>query len=212
MGFYREHVIPRVINWVCASEEVSEQRRKVVPLASGQVLEVGMGPALNLRHYDREKVDKVWGLEPSQGMRRFAEPRLARASDLEVEWLDLPGEQIPLDDDSIDSIVLTYTLCSIPDWRTALGQMRRVLRPGGKVFFSEHGQAPDAGVARWQSRVDPIWTRLAGGCHLDRPIRACFEEEGFEMETIDTEYRGIPRAASFTYWGIAVPSEPATGV
>lgn len=203
MGLYREHVIPRLINWVCAAEEVAEQRQKVVPMASGQVLEVGMGPAHNLRYYDRERVEKVWGLEPSDGMRKYAEPRISANRDLDVEWLDLPGEQIPLDDDSIDSIVLTYTLCSIPDWRAALGQMRRVLRPGGKVYFSEHGLAPDPGVAKWQSRLDPVWTRLAGGCHLDRPIRTCFEEEGFRMEQIDTEYRGVPRAASFTYWGIA---------
>lgn len=205
MDLYGEYILPRLINYVCASDEVAEQREKVVPLATGQVLEVGMGPALNLPFYDRDTVEKVWGLEPCHGMRRVAEPRLAE-TDLDVEWLDLPGEQIPLDDSSIDSIVLTYTLCSIPDWRAALDQMRRVLKPSGKVFFSEHGQAPDPAVARWQTRLNPIWKHLAGGCHLDRPIQKCFEEGGFALGSIDTEYRGLPRAASFTYWGIAIPA------
>jgi ubiquinone/menaquinone biosynthesis C-methylase UbiE len=135
-------------------------------------------------------------------MRRKAEPNID-ASDIEVEWLALPGEEIPLDDDSADSIVLTYTLCSIPDWQTALAQMRRVLRPGGKVFFSEHGEAPDASVLKWQRRLNPIWKAVAGGCHLDRPIVGCLEQGGFAIDSVDAEYRGAPKAASYTYWGVA---------
>ena len=116
-----------------------------------------MGPGLNLPFYDRSTVEWVWGLEPSEGMRRKAAPALA-ATDLDVRWLDLPGEQIPLDDDSVDTIVLTYTLCSIADWEGALAQMRRVLKPGGQLLFSEHGEAPDESVRRWQHRIDPVWT------------------------------------------------------
>jgi ubiquinone/menaquinone biosynthesis C-methylase UbiE len=202
MGWYGERVLPHLINLACGTDEVKEQRRKVVPLATGRVLEVGMGPGLNLPFYDRERIEFVWGLEPSEGMRRKAAATI-EASDLEVRWLGLPGEEIPLDDDSADSIVLTYTLCSIADWRTALDQMRRVLKPGGQVYFSEHGAAPDAAVLTWQRRLNPIWKTLAGGCHLDRPIVGCLEEAGFEIETVETEYRGKPKSSSFTYWGVA---------
>ena len=202
MGFYGDRVLPHVIHLACGTEEVREQRRKVVPLASGRVLEVGMGSGLNLRLYDPRAVELVWGLEPSEGMRRKAAANIER-SEIDVRWLSLPGEEIPLDDDSADSIVLTYTLCSIADWRTALGQMRRVLRPGGRVYFSEHGEAPDAPVRAWQRRLNPVWKTLAGGCHLDRPIVRCLVETGFEVETVESEYRGRPKSASFTSWGVA---------
>lgn len=202
MGFYDDRILPHIINVACGSDDVKEQRRRVVPLATGRVLEVGMGSGLNLPFYDRDQVELVWGLEPSDGMRRKAAPAIA-ASDLDVTWLGLPGEEIPLDDDSADSIVMTYTLCSITDWRTALEQMRRVLRPGGQVLFCEHGAAPDAAVLKWQRRLNPIWKAVAGGCHLDRPIVSCLEEAGFEIDAVDAEYRGAPKAASFTYSGTA---------
>jgi len=157
---------------------------------------------LNLPFYDPDEVEVIWGLEPSGGMRRLAAQRI-EDSGLDVRWLDLPGEEIPLDDDSIDTIVLTYTLCSIPDWRAALAQMRRVLAPDGRMVFSEHGEAPDASVRKWQRRLNPIWKTVAGGCHLDRPIDRCLEEAGFALDTIETEYRGSLRPASFTYWGVA---------
>lgn len=202
MGLYENKVLPHLINLACGSDEVKQQRQKVVPQATGRVLEVGMGPGLNLPFYDRDQVEFVWGLEPSEGMRRRAEATI-EASEIDVKWLGLPGEQIPLDDDSADSIVLTYTLCSIADWHTALGQMRRVLKPGGKVYFSEHGEAPDEAVRKWQRRLNPVWKVVAGGCHLDRPIVACLEETGFTIDSLETEYRGSPRAASFNYCGVA---------
>lgn len=204
MGFYTDQILPHFINCACGTAGVREQREKVVPLAAGRVLEVGMGSGLNLPFYDRERVELVWGLEPSEGMRRKAAPAV-EASDLEVRWLDLPGEEIPLDSDSVDSIVLTYTLCSIADWSAALVQMRRVLKPGGKVFFSEHGEAPDEEVRRWQRRLDPVWNVIGGGCHLDRPVIRCFEDTGFSVDQVDSEYRGRPKAASFTYWGVSSP-------
>lgn len=202
MRFYDDKVLPHLINLACGSDDVSKQRQKVVPQATGRVLEVGMGPGLNLPFYDRDQVEFVWGLEPNDGMRRRAEAAI-EASQIDVKWLGLPGEEIPLDDDSADSIVLTYTLCSIADWRTALGQMKRVLKPDGKVYFSEHGEAPDESVRKWQRRLNPIWKAVAGGCHLDRPIVGCLEETGFTIDTVDTQYRGVPKAASFTYWGVA---------
>ncbi len=186
------------------AEAIGRQRQKVVPEAQGRVLEVGMGSALNLPFYDPSRVEHVWGLEPSEGMRRKAAPRL-EAAPFPVEWLDLPGEEIPLEDDSADTVLLTYTLCTIPDFRAALAQMRRVLKPGGRLLFSEHGAAPDAGVRRWQDRINPLWKRVAGGCNINREVPQMLEEAGFRVEQLDTMYLPkTPRIAAFQYWGHAV--------
>ena len=204
MKIYDTHVLPHLVGLACGGSDIAKQRRKVVPRATGRVLEVGMGPGLNLPFYDRSAVEFVWGLEPSEGMRRKAAPALA-ASDLDVRWLDLPGEEIPLEDHSADTIVLTYTLCSIAGWEAALGQMRRVLKPEGRLLFSEHGQAPDESVRRWQHRIDPVWTRLAGGCHITRPIPTLIESAGFELVESASAYLPGPRIASYHYWGVARP-------
>ncbi len=203
MGLYERHVIPRLIDVACGGADIEAQRRKVVPRAAGRVLEVGMGPGLNLPFYDRSRVEFVWGLEPNGGMRSLAAARI-EASGLEVRWLDLPGEEIPLDDDAVDTVVLTYTLCSIAGWEAALGQMRRVLKPGGRLLFSEHGEAPDQSVRTWQRRIDPVWTRLAGGCHITRRIPALIEQGGFVVEQLDEGYLPGPKIASYHSWGSAL--------
>ena len=202
MGFYDTYVLPHLVGLACGSDDVAAQRRRVVPLATGRVLEVGVGPGFNLPFYDRSAVELVWALEPSAGMRRKAAGALA-ATDLDVRWLDLPGEQIPLDDHSVDSVVLTYTLCSIADWEGALAQVRRVLAPGGRLLFSEHGEAPDESVRRWQHRIDPLWTRVAGGCHITRPIPSMIESAGFEFVAVERGYLGRPKIASYHSWGVA---------
>jgi ubiquinone/menaquinone biosynthesis C-methylase UbiE len=204
MGLYDTYVLPQLIELACGGGDIAKQRQLVVPHATGRVLEVGMGPALNLPFYDRSKVELVWGLEPSEGMRRRAAPAL-EAADLDVRWLDLPGEEIPLDDHSVDTVVLTFTLCTIPDWQRALDQMRRVLVPGGRLLFAEHGEAPDDDVRRWQHRIDPVWTRLAGGCHITRPIPKLIESGGFEMVGVDSAYIPGPKIASYHSWGSARP-------
>ncbi|MFT5483416.1 MAG: ubiquinone/menaquinone biosynthesis C-methylase UbiE [Halieaceae bacterium] len=203
MGFYDTHVLPHFINLACGTKPITRQRQKVVPLAEGRILEIGMGSGLNIPHYNLDKVDMVWGLEPSHGMREKARP-IVEAAPFPIEWLDLPGEEIPLDNNSVDTIVLTYTLCTIPDWLTALKQMRRVLKPGGTLLFSEHGKAPDAGVQNWQNKIDPIWGKIAGGCHLNRDIPALLIEGGFNIREMDSMYMpSTPRIAGFTYWGMA---------
>lgn len=183
---------------------MERQRQKVVPLARGRVLEVGVGSGLNFPFYDRNGVEKVWALEPSPELMRMAERR-ARSSPLDIEYLEAPGEAIPLDDRSIDSVVVTYTLCTIPDAVAALRQMARVLRPGGRLLFSEHGTAPDEKVRRWQERLNPYWRRVSGGCELNRPIPRLIEQGGFRIETLETMYLPGWRPASFHYWGAAVP-------
>jgi len=203
MGFYDDHILPHVLNAACGTKPIQHQRRKVVPHAQGRVLEIGMGSGLNIPFYDADKVEFVWGLEPSRGMRNKAQANLA-AAPFEVKWLDLPGEEIPLDTDSADTVLLTYTLCTIPDWRAALDQMRRVLKPGGKLLFSEHGRAPDSSVSSWQDRLNGVWGMFAGGCNINRPIPGYIEEAGFKISEIDTMYiPGTPRIAAYTYWGSA---------
>jgi len=204
LGFYDNHILPHVINAACGGKPVAKQRQKIVPQAEGRVLEIGMGSGLNIPFYDVNKVEMVWGLEPSEGMRKKARPRV-EAAPFDLQWLGLPGEQIPLDENSADTIVLTYTLCTIPDWKAALLQMRRVLKPGGKLLFSEHGKAPDEAVRQWQDRINPYWNKIAGGCHLNRDIPALLTEGGFEIKELESLYMpSTPKFAGFTYWGYAV--------
>ena len=204
MGIYDTYVLPHLIDLACGSGDISKQRSKIVPLATGRVLEVGMGPGLNLPFYDRSNVELVWGLEPSEGMRRKAAPAID-ASDLDVRWLGLPGEEIPLDDDSVDTVVLTYTLCTIGEPGRALEQIRRVLKPDGRLLFSEHGEAPDESVRKWQHRIDPVWTRLAGGCHITREIPQLIESGGFDLVAVESGYLPGAKVASYNSWGTALP-------
>ena len=204
MSWYEKHCLPHLLNLACGTKPIRKQREKVVPLAKGRVLEIGMGSGLNIPYYNADQVEFVWGLEPSPEMRRKAQPNLAEAP-FDVRWLEFPGEDIPLDDDSADTVLLTYTLCTIPDWQTALHEMRRVLKPGGKLVFCEHGAAPDAGVARWQARINPLWRRVAGGCNLNRPIPRYLAEGGFKIKSLETMYVPGPKIASFNYWGSADP-------
>lgn len=203
MGLYDRHVLPRLVHLACGLKPTMRQRGKVVPQARGRVLEVGIGSGLNLPFYDAAKVSKVWGLDPSQEMIGMAR-RAAASLPFEVEFIGLPGDEIPLDDASIDTVVVTYTLCTIPDAAAALRQIDRVLRQGGELIFCEHGEAPDAGVRRWQDRLNPVWKRLGGGCHLNRPIPALIEAGGFRITRLETMYIPGWRPASFNYWGSAV--------
>jgi ubiquinone/menaquinone biosynthesis C-methylase UbiE len=178
------------------------QREKVVPLARGQVLEIGIGSGLNLPYYDAAKVTKVWGLEPSPEMTRLAHEAVESVS-LDVEFIGSPGDEIPLETDSVDTVVITYTLCTIPEPQAALQQMKRVLKPGGELIFCEHGAAPDEAVRRWQDRINPLWKRLSGGCHLNRAIPDVIEQGGFSIKGMETMYIPGWRPASFNYWGTA---------
>ena len=203
MGFYKNYVVPRFINCACGTKPIMRQREKVVPLAHGTVLEIGVGTGLNLPHYDASRVDKVYGLDPSEQSWRLAGERV-QGLDFDVEFIGLPGEQIPLEDNSVDTVMVTYSLCTIPDPVTALHGMARVLKPGGQLVFCEHGKAPDDPVQRWQQRINPVWRRLAGGCNLNRDIPQLLDEGGFDTERIDTMYLpSTPKIAGFNYWGTA---------
>ena len=206
IGFYDRYILPRIIRCGCGSKPIRYQRKKVVPKASGIILEVGMGSGANLPYYDPEKVELIYGLEPSEGMRVLAKPAVEK-SGLPVEFIDLPGEAIPLPDQSVDTILLTFTLCTIPDRLAALAHMNRVLKPDGKLIFCEHGLAPDEEVARWQQRINPLWSLMAGGCHVNQPIPHLIQTGGFSIDQMDEMYLpGTPKTLGYNYWGTASPN------
>jgi ubiquinone/menaquinone biosynthesis C-methylase UbiE len=203
MGFYDKHVLPRFINCACGTKPIMKQREKVVPLARGTVLEVGIGTGLNLPLYDASTVDRVIGLDPSEASWKLAGERAAHL-DFEVEFIGLPGEEIPLDDASVDTVLVTFALCTIPDPVTALEGMARVLRPGGSLIFCEHGKSPDSSVRKWQDKINPFWRRFAGGCNLNRDIPQLLGAGGFAVSELNTAYLpGTPRIAGYNYWGSA---------
>ena len=202
MGWYAERILPKIISKACSLKPNMKQREKIVPHATGDVLEVGFGSGLNLPYYDKEKVRKVFGLEPSEGMRELA-VEVIDESELDVELIDLPGEEIPLEDASVDTVLITYTLCTIPDTAAALQGMRRVLKPGGKLLFCEHGKAPDVDVRKWQNRVNPLWSRIAGGCNMNRDIPAIIEDAGFRITQDERMYIPGLRILCYNYWGSA---------
>ncbi|MBD1401078.1 class I SAM-dependent methyltransferase [Pelovirga terrestris] len=203
MGFYSRFILPKAVHCACNMGQVRRQREKVIPHARGRVLEIGIGTGLNLPYYDTTRVSKVWGLDPEPAMIRMAR-RVAGSVPFEVDFIGLSGAEIPLEDDSVDTVVVTYTLCSIADILPALLQMRRVLRPGGELLFCEHGEAPDASVRRWQERINPLWKRIGGGCHLNRAIPAEIEAGGFRITNLDSMYISGWRPVSYNFWGVAV--------
>lgn len=203
MGFYERHILPYCINCACGSKPIMQQREKIVPLAQGTVLEIGIGTGLNLPFYDPARVQRLIGLDPSEKSWELAGKRAAHV-DFAVEFIGLPGEEIPLADNSVDTIVVTFSLCTIPDPVAALKGMARVLRPDGQLLFCEHGRAPDPEVVRWQDRLNGFWQALAGGCNLNRDIPALLAAGGFVTDRLETMYLpGTPRFAGFNYWGHA---------
>lgn len=204
MGIYEDYVLPRLINWACCSSSLERQRAKIVPLATGDVLELGIGTGFNLPHYDTEKVRHLIGIDPSRKGWELAEQKLSETS-LEVEFLEASAEQLPLDSDSIDTIVVTYTLCTIPNVIQSLTEARRVLRPDGRLLFCEHGAAPDKNVLRFQKFIQPVWGVCGGGCQLSREIPSIIKESGFKIEELESMYLPGWRFTTYNYWGIARP-------
>jgi ubiquinone/menaquinone biosynthesis C-methylase UbiE len=203
MGFYDRHILPRFINCACGTKPMMKQREKVVPRASGTVLEIGIGTGLNLPYYDASIVERLIGLDPSEKSWELAGERVAHL-DFDVEFIGLPGEQIPLEDASVDTVLVTFSMCTIPDPVAALHGMARVLRPGGSLIFCEHGKAPDANVCQWQDRINPFWRRILGGCHVNRDIPQLLKAGGFDVVDMETSYLpGTPKFTGYNFWGSA---------
>jgi ubiquinone/menaquinone biosynthesis C-methylase UbiE len=204
MGFYTDRILPRLINRFMDDDEFVAHRKPCLEGISGQVLEIGFGSGLNLPYYPAE-VRKLYALDPATLGRRLAEARIAACS-FPVEFVGLYGEAIPLNDATIDAAVSTWTLCTIPEPGRALDEIRRVLRPGGRLHFVEHGRSPDPKVARWQDRLTPIQKVVGGGCHLNRKIDVLVREAGFEMERLENVYMKGPKIGTYLYKGVAVPA------
>ncbi|MBL6697225.1 MAG: class I SAM-dependent methyltransferase [Luminiphilus sp.] len=203
MGFYNDSVVPRLVTCACGTKPILKQREKVVPMASGRVLEIGLGAGHNLPYYHATQVESVVGIDPCVTSWKLAQPRAASLG-VPLEFIEGSAEAMPLPDSAFDSVLMTYSLCTIPDAHTALAEIRRVLKPGGRLLFCEHGIAPDPGTSKWQARINPLWRRLMGGCNLNRPIVAWIEQAGFSMKALDQMYLpGTPRIAGFNVWGVA---------
>jgi SAM-dependent methyltransferase len=205
MPFYKDHVYPHLASALGNPKPIDDIRRRIVPLAQGNVLEIGVGPGVNFVHYDRAKVNKVYALEPNPGMLRRAGEQLLR-TEVPIEFLDLPGERIPLPDASVDTVVTTFTLCTIPGVVEAVQGVRRVLKPTGKLIFFEHGLSPDPPVQRWQKRSEPLFRWAFEGCHVTRDIPSLIGNGGFNIEQMDSGYLSpFPKSGSYCWWGVASP-------
>jgi ubiquinone/menaquinone biosynthesis C-methylase UbiE len=203
MSLYERYVLPWVITKSCATKPIRKQREKVVPLAEGRVLEIGAGGGLNLPHYDKSKVDKVLGLDVSAELLSLAEEQAARMR-VPFEGVLLDAASLPLEENEVDTVLVTYSLCSIDDLESALLEIYRVLKPSGKLIFCEHGAAPDRQVRRFQSALTPLWKRFAGGCRLDRDLPGEIEKAGFEIDWLEQMYLpGTWRIVGWNSWGVA---------
>ena len=204
MSLYDKYVLPKFLNCACGSKPVARQREKVVPQAEGKVLEVGIGSGLNLPFYDKSKIDELWGLDPSEELSEMAR-KVADSEQMEVNFISSGAEEISLPDDHFDSVLVTYTMCTIPEVIRANGEIRRVLKNGGKMIFCEHGEAPDENIRKWQKRINPIWGKFAGGCNINRKIPSLIQDSGFDIIEMEEMYLpSTPKIAGYNYWGYAV--------
>ena len=204
MGLYNKYVLPKVVDWTCKQKPNMRQRMKVIPLATGNVLEIGIGSGLNLPLYNNTNIKHLTAIDPSKEMwdKNVID---TKTLPFEFAFTKAFAENIPEENDSFDTVVITYTLCTILDTNKALEEMRRVLKPNGKLIFCEHGKAPEKSIQKWQNMINPLWKRLGGGCNLNRDIPLIIEENGFKISNMETMYIPGWKLGSFNYWGTADP-------
>lgn len=202
MGLYSKYILPKATDWVCRQKPSRMQREKIIPLAIGNVLEIGIGSGLNLPYYEKDNIQSLTGIEPSK---EIWNRRVVDTHQLPFEFniINAFAENLPLDSNSFDTVVLTYTMCTIPDTQKAFEEIRRVLKMNGNLIFCEHGKAPDRAVQKWQNRINPLWKKVAGGCHLNKDIPLLIEDNGFKFNTLEAMYIPGWKPASFNYWGSA---------
>ena len=203
LSFYDKYILPKFLNCACGTKPINYQRDKIVPLAKGIVLDIGIGSGLNIPFYNKSNIDHLYGLDPSEELLKIAK-HLAKKNELEIEFLQCGAEAIPLPDQSIDTVLITYTMCTIPDIKLSNYEIMRVLKPEGQLLFCEHGLAPDKNIAKWQRRINPIWSKLAGGCNLNRDIPKLITSSGFKISNMEEMYLpSTPKFAGYNYWGVA---------
>jgi len=203
MAFYRDHIYPQLVSVLGNPKPIEEIRQRIIPLARGRILEIGVGPGVNFAHYNQARVNKVYALEPNPAMLRKAEEQRRRTR-LDIEFLDLPGERTPLADASVDTVVSTFTLSTIPGVLEAIQGVGRVLKPGGKFIFFKHCLSPDPPVQRWQKRSEPLFRWAFEGCHVTRDIPSLIDEGGFVIEQMEAGYLApFPKSGSYCWWGLA---------
>ena len=203
MGLYNKYILPKFINCACGSKPINYQRQKVVPLAKGKVLDIGIGSGLNIPFYNSDKIDKVIGIDPSHELIDLAKDFINN-SQTPIELVIGSAESIPYPDNFFDTVLVTYAMCTIPNVVTANKEMWRVLKDDGRLIFCEHGLAPDKKISKWQNRIDPFWGKIAGGCHLNRDIQKLVTDAGFSFESLDKMYLpSTPKFAGYNYWGVS---------
>ena len=200
MSLYQKYLLPKLLNWAMKAPALSKLRSELIPSAEGKVLEIGMGSGLNLPHYDG--ISGLIGLEPSEELQNLAEDMLTHA-DFPSEMLTGSAEDIPLESNTFDTVVMTWTLCSVTDPVLALSEIKRVIKPGGKVIFAEHGKSPDQNIRKLQKTLNPLWSRIAGGCQLNREIVDLYESSGFKFKSLERGYLEGPKFATYNYRGVA---------
>ena len=200
---YENYVLPKLLDTCCSTKPIKYQREKIIPNASGKVLEIGIGSGLNIPFYNISKIDKIYGLDPSIQLCKKAIKK-AEEIDINIDFLFEGAEEIKLKSNSIDTVVITYTLCSIPNPMDALKEIKRVIRSDGNILFCEHGIAPDIKVSKWQNRINPIWGKLFGGCNINRDIPSIISNSGFKVQNLEQMYLpSTPKIVGYNYWGSA---------
>ena len=203
MNLYNKYILPKFLNCACGSKPINYQRQKVVPLAKGKVLDIGIGSGLNIPFYNSDKIDQVIGIDPSHELLELAK-ELANDSKASIDLVIGSAESIPYPDNFFDTVLVTYTMCTIPNVAIANKEMWRVLKDDGRLIFCEHGLAPDKKISKWQNRIDPFWGKIAGGCHLNRDIQKLITNAGFSFESLDKMYiPSTPKFAGYNYWGVS---------
>ena len=202
MGLYARRILPTLTHWTMGQRQRESYRRRVAGAAHGRVLELGVGSGRNLPFYS-SAVDALFGIDPSPELLQMARRAIPSSAVRKVELLEGSAEALPFDEPGFDTVVVTWSLCSIPHPARALAEARRVLKPGGRLVFAEHGLSPDPGVRRWQERLTPLWSRIAGGCHLNRKVDGLVQEAGFRVSGLELGYARGPRPMTYMYCGSA---------
>lgn len=200
---YEKYLLPKMLDCCCSTKPINYQRNKVVPHARGKILEIGIGSGINIPFYEKSQIEKLYGLDPSEELNHMA-LKVANKHNLDVEFLLSGAEEIPLPSNSIDTILITYTLCTIPDLNSSMNEMKRVLKDDGNFLFCEHGIAPDQNIVRWQNRINPVWGKFFGGCSINRDIPNIIQSSGFKLTKLNQMYLpSTPKIVGYNYWGHA---------